>query len=69
MTEKPVRLVDGKTYDEHLAELEPYTLPEQARQIVALRFGLGGDNIELDPEGQQEPTATGSSLTAERKGT
>ena len=40
--------VDGKTFDEWVAELERDTTPGKAREIAGIMFGDGGDVTPVD---------------------
>lgn len=48
--------VEGKTYEEWVAEYEEVTDPETAREAASWLFGYGGDRFVIDPEtGEESP--------------
>jgi hypothetical protein len=54
MSERPER-VDGKTFDEWVAELSEVFSERQARQMTALKFGWQGDAVVMNADGTVRP--------------
>lgn len=58
-----IETVEGKTFEEWLAEVEQYASPRQARELVALKFGqwpgpqpLAEDGTPIPQQPEEEDT-------------
>lgn len=55
MSQQPEPTVEGKTYEEWVAEYETVTDPETAREAAGFLFGYGGDRFVIDEDGVERP--------------
>lgn len=58
--EAPER-VEGMTFQEWVSELEQLTDHDTAVEITRLKFGMGGDVVIVDDDGQEMVRAGGQS--------
>ena len=47
MSEPLERTVEGKTFDQWVAEAEQYTTPNKARELACVMFGLEPDLLDV----------------------